>query len=111
MTGARFARVGWVLLAITSIGVWYRVSRLTLGSGSVPSLQDFFQQLVNHYNPSAVPSFEVLTKVENLIPGAGPEEITAALPAIFKGFSHQDERVRLYSASALFAISRRTDSA
>src|SRR6267378_3211750 len=75
------------------------------------SLQQFFQILVGHYDPSSLPKLEDVMKVTNQIDGARSEEITRALPAIFAALAHQDDTVKAYAATALFAVSQRPDSA
>lgn len=74
------------------------------------SLQLFFRALVARYNPSELPQHKELLAVENKIPSAAAEDIAAALPDVIVAMKHPDERVKLYAASALFAVSLRTDS-
>src|ERR1700730_11645363 len=75
------------------------------------SLQQFFQTLVDHYDPSSPPKYENLRKVTGQIEALRPEEINRALPAIFAALGHQENTVQGYADSALYAIAQRPDSA
>ncbi len=103
----RFAKVGCFLFVIAAVLVYVRAQT----HAQTPPLQTFFQALVDHYDPSSLPKLEDVMKVTNQIPGARPEEITRALPAIFAALAHQDETVKAYASTGLFEIARRPDSA
>jgi HEAT repeat protein len=75
------------------------------------TLQQFFQTLVDHYDPSSLPKYENLRRVELQIEGLRPEDITKALPAIFAAWAHPDDMVKGYAASAFYGIALRPDSA
>jgi HEAT repeat protein len=100
----RFAKAGLFLFLITA-GVLYCADAQT------PTIQSFYQALVDHYDPSSLPSFDYLQRVIGQIAGARPDEITKALPAIFAAVVHQDVIVSAYADSALYAIALRPDSA
>ncbi|MDQ1407035.1 MAG: hypothetical protein QOG55_2664 [Acidobacteriaceae bacterium] len=101
---ARFAKTGLLLFIIAGGAVDY-------GAGQTPSIQSYFQVLVDHYDPASLPKFEDVAKVSNRIAGASPQEISSALPAIFEAMAHHDDTVKAYAATALFAIAQRSDSA
>ena len=101
---ARFAKTS-LLLFIVAFGT------TDCGVGQTPSIQGYFQVLVDHYDPASLPKFEDVVKVTDRIAGASPQEITGALPAIFEAMAHHDDTVKAYAATALFAIAQRSDSA
>jgi HEAT repeat protein len=74
-----------------------------------PSVQTFFQQLVDHYNPASMPTLADLMRVVGEIAAASPDEIRKALPAIFAALAHQDDAVKHRACTALFEIARRSD--
>jgi HEAT repeats len=76
-----------------------------------PTLREFFQSLVQHYNPSSLPSYSELRRAEDQINGASPQEISAALPAILAALADRDRTVNGYAGSALFRIATRADGA
>jgi HEAT repeat protein len=76
-----------------------------------PSLQEFYQALVDHYDPSSPPTLPNLVNVTERIEGMRPEEITKALPAIFTAMAHQDQAVKDNALTALYMIARRPDGA
>jgi hypothetical protein len=76
-----------------------------------PGLQKFFQLLVEHYNPVALPKYEDVLKVTDQIGAARPENISRALPSIELALAHQDDNVKADAVLALFAIGLRPDSA
>jgi HEAT repeats len=78
---------------------------------ATPSFQEFYQQLVEHYNPSSLPSQEERMAVMHQIQAAPADDISKALPAIFAALAHQDIRVKLDACAGLLAISLRPDSA
>jgi HEAT repeat protein len=98
----RFVKVGFFLFIVGVVcGQTHQAN----------SLQEFFQTLVDHYDPSSLPKYENLRKVTGQIEGLRPEEITKALPALFAALTHQDNTVQGYADSALYAIAQRPDSA
>jgi HEAT repeat protein len=101
---AGFAKIDLLLLIVA-------VSTPGCGAGQTPSIQSYFQVLVDHYDPASLPKFEDVAKVTDRIAGASPQEITSALPAIFEAMAHHDDTVKAYAATALFAIAQRPDSA
>ncbi len=78
-------------------------------SKSVPSLQAFFQGLVDRYNPSSLPKYEDVLKVIDQIQTARADDIVRGLPAVFTALAHPDVSVKVDAAFALWAISRRGD--
>jgi len=78
---------------------------------AIPSLQEFYQRLVEHYNPSSLPSEEERMRVMHQAQAAPAEEISRALPWISTALAHQDDQVKLVACAALLAISLRPDSA
>jgi len=104
MTATRFAKAGSFLLVIAAVLAYYVHAQK-------PSLQEFFQALVDHYDPSSLPKYETLRRVTGQIERLPPEEITRALPAIFAALAHQDKTVTGCADSALYAIALRPDSA
>lgn len=103
------------LILIASLGlVFPPVQAAQVGTNPVTAHQDagvqeFFEQLVR--DPSLFPRHEDLSRITTGIGGARSQEIQSALPAIFLALGHENEKVRLYAAAALFAISLRPDSA
>ncbi len=100
-----------ILTIIAAVGLYSPYTWASAEAQLAPSLEEFYQALVQHYDPSSLPKFEDLLKVTDRIAGARAEDITRALPAIFLALAHQDDNVKIYAASALLAISRRVDSA
>jgi len=76
-----------------------------------PSLQRFVQELVEHYDPSSLPSYGDLRGVKAQISGAPAQDIASALPSIFLALRHNDATVRVYAVSTLASIGDRPDSA
>jgi hypothetical protein len=105
MTRVRFAKAGCLLLIVAAAVCVYSARAQT------SSLQGFYKALVDHYDPSSLPTLVDVVKVVNQIPGARLEEITVALPAIMAAFAHRDETVKSYAGIALFAIGSRPDGA
>ena len=108
MIGIRFTKTASAILigaivmcCITASGV----------ASAVPSLQQYFQALVQHYDPSSLPKYEDLLKVTDQIATARAEDVAVALPAIFLTLAHQDDNLKIDAAFALTVISRRVDSA
>jgi hypothetical protein len=69
---AGFAKIGLLLLIVA-------VSTPCCSAGQTPSIQSYFQGLVDRYDPDSLPKFEDVAKVSNRIAGASPQEITSAL--------------------------------
>jgi HEAT repeat protein len=110
MTGTQLATAARLLVLIAVLQLSFANPQSSSNAQTASSLQKFFQSLVEHYNPSALPKFEELMKVEQEIAGLHPEQVTKALPVVFAALAHRDINVKLYAASALFAISLRPDS-
>ena len=104
MTLTRFANFGFFLFIIAAV-----LPRHV--HAQTPTVQEFYQALVDHYDPSSPPTLENLIRVTDQIAGARPEEITRALPAIFAAMAHQDEAVKHNALTGLFEIARRPDGA
>lgn len=73
------------------------------------SIQDYFRRLVD--NPSVRPKQQDLLKVQNQILKVPREDAASALPAIIEALTHRNDEVKIDAAAALFAVSRRSDSA
>ncbi len=100
-----------LLFIITALPMSCVHAQSTRNAQATPSLQEFFQALVEHYNPASLPKYEYVLKVTDQISGARTEDITKALPAILMALAHQDDNVKADAVLALFAISQRPDSA
>lgn len=112
MTGIQFAKsAGYLLILIAAVQAYHLHSQPNPNAQTAPSLQQFFEGLLQHYDPSSLPKFEDVLKVTDRIAGARPEDITNALPSIFQALAHQDDNVKIDAAFALTVISRRLDSA
>lgn len=107
----RSTKVWWLLLLLVGVQVCHLCAQSHRDVRAAPTLREFFRELVENYRPSLLPNHEDLLKVTDQVAGARPEDISGALPAIFTALAHQDDDVKIYAASALFAISRRFDSA
>jgi HEAT repeat protein len=105
MTKRLFAKIGFFIFIIAAAALAYCAHAQT------PSIQAFFQTLVDHYDPASMPTEENFMRVIHQIDGARPEEITKALPAIFAALAHPDETVKHLAGTALFGIARRPDGA
>jgi HEAT repeat protein len=100
------------ILLILAVGPPCRVRAQSNPDGkAAPSLRDFYQRLVEHYNPSSIPKDEERMRVMDQVQAAPPDHISEALPAIFAALAHQDDRVKLDACAALLAISLRPDGA
>lgn len=107
MTTTIFAKAGFFLFLIAAVLTYHSHSQT---GGQTPSLREFFQSLVDRYDPSSLPKYENLRMATGQIEGLRPEEINRALPAIFAAWTHQDDMVKAYAASALYSIALRPDS-
>ncbi len=76
-----------------------------------PSLQRYFADLVQNYNPESTPTFDDLLKVQDRIGSMQPAEISAAMPSILTALTHPDDTIKSYALAALFALGLRPDSA
>lgn len=76
-----------------------------------PSIQEFYQTLVDHYDPSSPYNLPAVIKVTDQIAGARPEEINKALPAILAALAHQDKKLKDAASTALYMIAQRPDGA
>jgi len=79
--------------------------------GATLSLRDFFQTLVQHYDPATVAKFDEVMKVTDQIPSMAAPEIANALPSIFVAFEHRDDTVKSYAAVTIFSVGQRPDGA
>jgi hypothetical protein len=77
----------------------------------VPSLQSFFEELVQRYDPKTPPSSEEVMKVEHQIATMRSEDIVHALPSILAAFQYKDDAVKGYAALAIYGIGERADGA
>jgi hypothetical protein len=76
---------------------------------AVPSLEDFFQALVQHYDPANLPKFDELMSVERQVAGMDQKVISKALPSVLAAFGHRDDTVKKYAAAAIYSIGERSD--
>ena len=106
MIGMRFTRSASTFF----IAATFMLS-LDVAASEGAALQEFFQALVQHYDPSSLPKYEDLLKVTDQIASARAEDVAKALPTIFLALAHQDDNVKIDAAFALTVISRRADSA
>jgi len=74
------------------------------------TLQEFFQNLVRNYGVSGLPNADDLSSIEDHVAGMPAEDIREAMPAIVAALEYPNESVQSYAASAVFVISRRSDS-
>jgi hypothetical protein len=106
MTSIRFAKSGCFLF-IAAVLAYYAHAQ----TAQTPSVQEFYQTLVDHYDPSSPPPLATVERVTNQIAGARPDEINKMLPAVFAALAHQDETVKHYALTALYMIALRPDGA
>lgn len=104
MNATRYAKCGLILAL--GIATAYYLHGQT--SAHAPSLEAFYRSLVAEGHSAPL---EVQMKVAKEIPGASPEEIRKALPAIFAALAYQDEGVRHNAMTGLFEVARRPDGA
>ncbi len=102
--------VGGSLFLFVALVLRYQ-THAQMTTHQTPSVQEFYETLVAHYDPSSVPTLGTVEKVTNQITGARPDEITKALPAIFAALTHQEKIVKHYALTALYMIALRPDSA
>jgi HEAT repeat protein len=107
MTSIRFAKSGCLLFI--AAGLAYYAHAQT--AQRTPSVQEFYQTLVDHYDPSSLPPLETVERVTNQIAGARPNEIAKVLPAVFAALAHQDETVKHFALTALYMVALRPDGA
>jgi HEAT repeat protein len=103
MTATRLARLGCLLVVIATTHA--QTAQRT------PSIQEFYQTLLDHYEPSSPYNLPAVIKVTNQIAGARPEEINKALPAILAALAHQDKKLKDAASTALYMIAQRPDGA
>ncbi len=109
MAHSQIARAAGMIFIITMIGLSCPSAQLpTTGA---PTLQQFFQGLVQQHDPARLPKHEELLRATDQIPGSPAADISNALPAIFAALTHRDETVEKYAASALWDIAQRPDGA
>jgi HEAT repeat protein len=111
MTRTQLAKTGRLLVMVVAALVSYLHSQAIPSAQTPPPLQDFFQNLVSHYEASKLPTYEDLLNVTDQIAGMRSEEISSVLPAMFVALTHPDDNVKLDAAFALVVIARRPDSA
>jgi HEAT repeat protein len=111
MNARHLLTAGTFLLIMTLAPPCCAHDPLNPNAKATPSLREFYQGLVEHYDPSALPTDEERMRVMHQVQAAPADEISAALPAIFAALAHQDDRVKLDACAALIAISLRSDSA
>jgi hypothetical protein len=109
MISTRFVVPGCLLLIAAVAQAMPHAQEATLPTEQVPSLQEFFQNLTEHYSRASLPPHGQLRRVTNQIATAHPEDISRALPSVFRALGHHDDNVKLYAGSALLDISRRPD--
>ena len=102
---------GCFLFTIAAMQIYVRQTQASANGQAAPSLQEFFQGLVQHYNPNSLPKYEDVLKVVDPIAGARHEDIANALPSLFVALAYPDDEVKIDAAFALTVISRRPDSA
>jgi len=106
MTSIRFAKSGCFLF-IAPVLAFYAHAQ----TAQTASVQEFYQTLVDRYDPSSPPPLATVERVTNQIAGVRPDEITKMLPAVFAALAHQDETVKHYALTALYMIALRPDGA
>ena len=102
---------GVILLIMTALPVSRVQAQSNPSERAALSLQEFYQRLVEHYDPSSLPKDEERVKVMHEAQNASAEDISRALPWIFTALAHQDDRIKLDACAALLSISLRPDSA
>lgn len=107
MTSIRFAKSGCFLFIAAVLGYYAHAQT----AQRTPTVQEFYQTLVDHYDPSSPPPLATVERVTNQIAGARPDEITKMLPAVFAALAHHDETVKHYALTALYMIALRPDGA
>jgi hypothetical protein len=107
MTSIRFAKSGCFLFIATVLGYYAHAQP----AQQTPTVQEFYQTLVDHYDPSSPPPLATVERVTNQIAGARPDEVTKMLPAVFAALAHQGETVKHYALTALYMIALRPDGA
>lgn len=107
MTSIRFAKSGCFLFIATVLGYYSHAQP----AQQTPTVQEFYQTLVDHYDPSSPPPLATVERVTNQIAGGRPDEITKMLPAVLAALAHQDETVKHYALTALYMIALRPDGA
>jgi HEAT repeat protein len=103
--------VGYVFMMMATLEVFCPHPQFKASAQAAPSLQQFFQTLVQRHDPASLPKFDDVLKVTDQIAGLRPEDISKALPAIFRALGHQDDNVKIDAAFTLTVITRRPDSA
>ncbi len=103
------ANLAWLLVVVATF--WAGPVRGQVYGDPVPKLRDFYQKLVEHYDPSAVPTEGQAMAVTMPVIGLPRADISDALPSIFAALAHPDDRVKMDACAALGAISIRPDSA
>lgn len=76
-----------------------------------PSLREFFDVIVQRYDPKTLPGTEEVMRAIDQIAKMSSPDIVAALPSILRAFRHEDDTVKGYAALAMFAIGERSDGA
>jgi len=82
-----------------------------LSAQTTTSLQVVFQRLVQNYGTPGQPKPEEILNVEKGIANMSPAAVRSALPSVKVALDARNDQLQLAAGSALFAISRRSDSA
>lgn len=82
-----------------------------LSAQTTNSFQGIFQRLVQNVGTPAQPKPQEILNVEEGIAKMSPAEVRSALPSVEVALEDRNEHLQLAAASALFAISLRSDSA
>ena len=109
MKSIRFICLTSLVFSFWAVHVQFTAAQSTFSAQPLPSLDNFFETLVQHYDPSSLPKYDDVLKVVDQIPGTRAEAITKAIPAIFRALSHPDENVATDAAFALTVICYRPD--
>src|SRR4051812_39814363 len=98
-------------LIVTAVSVIVSVLCASFHAQTRPSVREFYETLVAHYDPVSIPTFETVKQVTDQLSGARPEEINKALPAISAALASPEKIVKDYAMTALYMIAQRPDSA
>ncbi len=87
------------------------VMSVALSAQTPVTLKSFFQDLIRNFRTSGLPDSKTLLNVQEQVAGMSSGEVSEALPSIAAALNYPDESVQAYGASAIFAVSLRSDSA
>jgi hypothetical protein len=107
VTTSKLLKASFLFALSATIGMLFLDGHGTANGQTPTSLEAFFQAIVR--DPSTLPSIEDLHATAEKIAGTAPDEIRKALPVVFKALAEQDEKVKAYACSALFAVAGRPD--